>query len=86
VVLAEFEARAAADWERFLALRAAELRAGGRLVVVVPGINDAGECGFGPVLDDANATLAELVEAGLIKAEERDRGCVKTPTAPKLTQ
>ncbi len=72
-VLAEFEARAAADWERFLALRATELRAGGRLVVVVPGINDAGEYGFGPVLDDANATLAELVEAGLIKAEERAR-------------
>lgn len=72
-VRAKFEAQAAADWERFLALRATELRAGGRLVVVVPGVSDAGEYGFGPLLDDANATLAELVDTGLLKAEERAR-------------
>ncbi|HEV2362808.1 MAG TPA: hypothetical protein VGS12_01280 [Caulobacteraceae bacterium] len=72
-VRAEFAAQAASDWERFLGLRAQELRAGGRLVVAVPGINAEGEFGFGPVLDDANATLGELVEAGLVKAEERAR-------------
>ncbi len=72
-VRAEFEIQAAADWESFLALRAVELRTGGKLVVVVPGINDAGEFGFGPAMDDANVTLSELVEAGLIKAEERAR-------------
>jgi len=72
-VRAEFEAQAAADWERFLSLRAAELRTGGRLVVVVPGINNDGEFGFGPAMEDANATLAELAETGLVTAEERAR-------------
>jgi hypothetical protein len=72
-VRAEFEVQAAADWERFLALRAAELRTGGRLVVIVPGISDAGEFGFGPALEDANATLAELVDAGQIEGGERAR-------------
>jgi hypothetical protein len=72
-VRAEFEAQAAADWVCFLELRATELRSGGKLVVVVPGVSDTGEHGFGPVLDDANESLARLVESGLVKAEERAR-------------
>lgn len=70
---AEFEAQAAADWERFLALRAMELRAGGKMVVAVPGISSTGEYGFDIVLDDANATLEQLVETRLIEAAERAR-------------
>jgi hypothetical protein len=37
-VHAEFERQAAQDWEAFLTLRARELRPGGQLVVVLPGI------------------------------------------------
>jgi len=69
-VRAEFERQAARDWETFLALRAAELRSGGRLVVVLP--NHVGHTGFLGLMDHANAVLAEMVDAGEISAEERE--------------
>jgi hypothetical protein len=75
---AAFESQAAKDWEAFLSLRAAELRAGGRLVVVLPGLDDEGTSGFETLLNHANSVLAEMVDEGAIRAEERDRMALGT--------
>ena len=72
-VRAEFERQAAQDWEAFLTLRARELRPGGRLVVVLPGIADDGSVGLEPIFDHANAALEEMVADGAITSEERSR-------------
>jgi hypothetical protein len=72
-VRAAFERQLEADWERFLSLRAREMRPGGRLVVSIPGANDDGTFGFDEVLDQANAALAEMVAEGALTADERAR-------------
>jgi len=72
-VRAEFERQASQDWEIFLSLRARELRHGGRLVVVLPGLADDGTSGFENLMDQANSVLAQMVADGTIKAEERVR-------------
>jgi hypothetical protein len=72
-VRAEFDRQGAEDWERFLSLRAGELRSGGRLVVVLPALDDASVSGFEGLMDHANAVLAAMVEEGTILAEERAR-------------
>ena len=72
-VRAEFDRQGAQDWEAFLALRAAELRPGGRLIVVVPGVHENGTTGFEGIMDHANGVLAEMVEQGAITAAERAR-------------
>jgi hypothetical protein len=65
-----FARQAAEDWEFFLSLRAGELRSGGRLVVVLPALNDNGVSGFEPLFGLANEALAEIVaEAGISAAE-----------------
>ena len=68
-----FERQAADDWTLFLSLRASELRPGGRLVVVLPGLNDDGSFGLEPLLRHANEALGEIVAEGVIAAEERAR-------------
>jgi SAM dependent carboxyl methyltransferase len=73
MVRAEFERQAAQDWETFLSLRARELRPGGRLLVVLPGIADDGSVGLEPLFDHANAVLEEMVDDGAITPEERSR-------------
>jgi len=70
-VRAAFERQGAEDWKLFLSQRAVELRPGGRLVVVLPGLSDDGVAGFEPLFNLANATLSEMVREGLIPAEER---------------
>jgi len=72
-VRAAFERQGAEDWTRFLSLRANELRAGGRLVVTVPGADEGGLSGHEGIMDDANATLVDMVADGTIAAEERAR-------------
>ena len=72
-IRAEFDRQGAKDWEAFLSLRAKELRPGGRLVVVLPGLADDGSSGFRHVIDEANAALGEMVADGTITAEERSR-------------
>ena len=72
-VRTEFDRQAARDWEAFLTLRAAELRAGGRLVVALPALDHDGTVGFASMMNHANAELFELVAAGAITAEERGR-------------
>jgi hypothetical protein len=68
-----FDKQAAEDWKFFLSLRAAELRPGGRLVVVLPGLSDEGGTGFEPLFTQANEVLADMVRDGAISAEERAR-------------
>lgn len=69
----EFELQAAKDWEAFLSLRASELRPGGRLVVVLPGIAEDGSVGLEPLFNHANTVLEEMVAAGTITSTERSR-------------
>jgi hypothetical protein len=66
-----FERQGADDWQFFLSLRANELRPGGRLVVVLPGLSDEGIAGFEPLFSEANAVLAEMVAEGAISPEDR---------------
>jgi SAM dependent carboxyl methyltransferase len=72
-VRAAFDRQGVEDWRSFLTLRAQELRRGGRLVVVLPGLGDDGESGFEPLFAQANEVLAEMVSEGAITAEERVR-------------
>jgi SAM dependent carboxyl methyltransferase len=72
-VRATWERQGAEDWETFLSLRAVELRAGGCLVVSVPGADEHGASVFERVLDHANAELATMVEEEAITGEERRR-------------
>jgi hypothetical protein len=72
-VRAAFDRQGDEDWKFFLSLRADELRPGGRLVVVLPGLNDDGEAGFEPLFAQANEVLAEMASAGSITSEERAR-------------
>ncbi len=70
---AAFERQAAQDWEGFLSLRAGELRPGGRLMVVLPALNDDGVTGLEELMDHANAVLADMVDGGALRADERER-------------
>jgi hypothetical protein len=72
-VRAAFDRQGAQDWERFLSLRADELRPSGRLVVTVPAADGDGIFGGENIVDHANATLAEMVDEGAITADERAR-------------
>jgi hypothetical protein len=72
-VRAAFDLQAAEDWRLFLSLRARELRVGGRLVIVLPGLSDTGGSGFEPVFNSANRVLAELVDERVIGDDERKR-------------
>jgi hypothetical protein len=67
-VRAAFAAQARADWATFLACRARELRAGGRLVVVGSLADAAGLSGAEGLLDLANDVLQEQVAAGTLAA------------------
>jgi SAM dependent carboxyl methyltransferase len=68
-----FERQGADDWMLFLSLRASELRPGGRLVVVLPALNDEGVAGFEPLFECAKESLVELVAEGAITDAERVR-------------
>ncbi|MFZ0594076.1 MAG: hypothetical protein WAM39_26705 [Bryobacteraceae bacterium] len=70
---AAFLDQAARDWKAFLSLRARELRSGGRLVVVLPALNDDGVTGLEELMDHANAVLADMVFGGALRADERER-------------
>lgn len=72
-VRAHFDRQAAEDWERFVALRAEELRPDGRMVVVLPGQKDEGGSGFEGMFQNANEVVAEMEAKGLITREERER-------------
>lgn len=62
--------QAAHDWHEFIAYRGRELCPGGRMVVMTMALGDDGEFGFEPLLSAMTDTLAELVGAGLLTAED----------------
>lgn len=72
-VRAAWDRQGAADWEAFLSLRARELRSGGRLVVVLPGLDDEGISGLENLFNQANDTLSEMVDELAIQPEEREQ-------------
>jgi len=70
-VRAAFDRQGRQDWEAFLSLRARELRDEGRLVVVLPAVNDDGSYGPTGLMDHANAVLSDMVDAGEITSQDR---------------
>jgi hypothetical protein len=75
---AAFAQQAAADWQAFLTHRAAELRPGGRLVVLTMALNEQGDFGYRPVLKAMYASLLALVSEGLVRPEEARRMAIPT--------
>jgi hypothetical protein len=75
---AAYAAQAAADWRCFLASRAAELRPGGRLVVLTMALDDGGDFGYRPCLVAMWETLRELVAAGVVRGDEAGRMAIPT--------
>ena len=69
----EFDLQSAKDWEAFLSLRARELCAGGRLLVVLPGVADDGSVGLEPLFHSANQALEEMVSEAVITSTERSQ-------------
>ena len=68
-----FDRQGADDWKLFLTLRSSELRAGARLVLVLPARNDNGPTGLEPLFTHAKSALAEMVDEGAITREESAR-------------
>ena len=77
-VRAAFARQAAEDWRTFLAHRGRELRPGGRLVVLTMAVDEAGRFGYQPLLEAMYAALVDLVETGLVRAEEARRMAIPT--------
>lgn len=78
-VRAAFAAQAARDWRLFLECRAAELQAGGRLVVMTIASNGDGPA-YVPVLDAIHGGIWDLVAAGELTAAEAQAMVVPTVT------
>lgn len=75
---AAFLAQAAEDWRAFLTHRGAELRPGGRLVVLTMATTDAGDFGYEHVVEAMVGALADLVAAGEVTRAEVSRMVVPT--------
>ena len=65
--------QSARDWEDFLCARGAEMRAGARLVMVIPAADDDGSAGYRPMFDAVWAALSGFVREGLLDADEAVR-------------
>jgi SAM dependent carboxyl methyltransferase len=73
-----FAEQAAEDWRRFLGMRSRELRPRARLVVLTMAIDASGDFGYRPVVDALYGTLVDMVDRGLIRAEEFRRMVIPT--------
>lgn len=73
-----YSRQAAMDWHDFLAFRGREVAPGGRMVVVTLGLDDAGQAGFGAVMEALAESLHILVERGTLRPEELRRMAVPT--------
>jgi hypothetical protein len=77
--------QAATDWRAFLAARGAELRPGGRLVVLVPaGPAKSGPASVAPLMRTAVAVLDRLVEQGVLDRRARARAFI--PNLPRTSE
>ena len=65
-----FEQQAAADWEAFVTARAAELKAGGQLVVVGGAAADDGSSGAARLMESVNDALRAEVASGVLTDDE----------------
>lgn len=74
-------AQGEADWRRFLAARAGELRPGGRLVVLVPGPPEGDNKGPRPLMQALATTLRQLVDDGRLSEAARKHAFI--PTLPR---
>ena len=81
-VVLRLRAQGAADWRRFLAARAGELRPGGRLVVLVAGPAEQGFASTGPLMQTLAKTLRQLVADGRLSEAVSKRAFI--PTLPRL--
>ncbi|MBI0517205.1 hypothetical protein F6Q07_03505 [Pectobacterium parmentieri] len=59
------------DWRRFLAARATELQVGGKLVLLLAGIDNENRSGFDVIIDNAAQVLDEMVIDGYFSSDER---------------
>jgi len=76
--LALLHAQADADWRRFLAARASELRPGGRLVVLVAGPAEPGSASATPLVRAAAEALRQFVSEGRLSEAARARAFIST--------
>ena len=65
-----YAAQAVEDWRSLLAHRAAELMAGGRLVVLTMALDATGDFGYRPLLAAMYAALGDLVASGEVRGDE----------------
>jgi SAM dependent carboxyl methyltransferase len=70
--------QSARDWRAFLGARAAELRPGGRMVVVGGAALDDGSSGAEGLMDMANRALEGLVSVGILREDEYARMTIPT--------
>ena len=72
-VRAAYARQGAEDWQTFLALRGRELRPGGRLVILLVALDEDGDFGWGPMWENLQAALTELVAEGFVAPAEHAR-------------
>jgi hypothetical protein len=77
-VRSAFYQQAADDWRCFLVHRAAELRAGGRLIVLSMALDDRGDFGYRPCVVAIYGAVLDLVDEGFITKEEAHRMVIPT--------
>ncbi len=70
-IRAEYARQAAHDWHEFVAFRGRELAPGGRIVVMTPSVDEAGQIGYHPLLDSMYDAVCELTAAGVITEDEK---------------
>ncbi|HYZ71833.1 MAG TPA: hypothetical protein VE641_02065, partial [Chthoniobacterales bacterium] len=77
-VRAAFYQQAAEDWRCFLVHRAAELKPGGRLVLLSMAVDGQGDFGYRASVEAIYRSLEDLVAEGLISASEMCRMVIPT--------
>jgi hypothetical protein len=75
---AAFPVQAAQDWRDFLTRRGAELRPGGRLVLLSMAVDDQGDFGYRASVEAIYGSLTDLVAEGFISAAEMHRMVIPT--------
>lgn len=75
---AAYARQADEDWRSFLTHRAREMRKGARLVILTMARDDSGDFGYRPLIEAMYASLLDLVDQGLIRAEEMHRMAIPT--------
>lgn len=77
-VRAAFYQQAAEDWRCFLVHRAAELKPGGRLVILSMAVDDRGDFGYRASVEAIYRSLEDLVAEGFISKPEMCRMVIPT--------